>query len=381
MRIVYALLSPTFGMHQYTADIANRMARQGHEVHLVTTTHVPRDRYATAVTLHSPVTTTNTGLSRETLQWNQYRQTLTTIFALKPDLVHFTGPHLWNASLVFQLKQRGCKVIHTIHDLDPHSGLRLGRLLHIWNRLIIRASDHILVHGEAYRQRLQKHGVPAHKISCTPLLFLFLSDQQTSQLDTTPVYAEPFALFFGRFEPYKGLDGLLHAYSKIADVLAQASNSNPRLVLAGSGALPSRWVDKLPPGVELRNRFIGDTEALDLFRRCSLVVLPYTDATQSGLIASAYYFGKPVLVTRSGALPEYVEDGRTGFIVSPNNVDELAQTMMNAFADTTRLQKMGAAGRIWYESQRAKELNTLLKLYTDQVNSQTVSRKFSVMEV
>lgn len=46
MRIVYVLLSPTFGMHQYTADLANRMAEQGHAVVLVTTTTFARDRYS-----------------------------------------------------------------------------------------------------------------------------------------------------------------------------------------------------------------------------------------------------------------------------------------------------------------------------------------------
>ena len=42
MRICYVVLSPTFGMHQYTADPANRMAAAGHELHLVTTTRAPR---------------------------------------------------------------------------------------------------------------------------------------------------------------------------------------------------------------------------------------------------------------------------------------------------------------------------------------------------
>ena len=57
MRICYVLLSPTFGMHQYTADLANRMAQADHQVHLVTTRHYPRDRYLPAVIPHTPVAT------------------------------------------------------------------------------------------------------------------------------------------------------------------------------------------------------------------------------------------------------------------------------------------------------------------------------------
>ena len=46
MRICYVLLSPTYGMHQYTADLANRMLDAGHDVRLVTTATAPRDRYS-----------------------------------------------------------------------------------------------------------------------------------------------------------------------------------------------------------------------------------------------------------------------------------------------------------------------------------------------
>ena len=67
MRLCYVLLSPTFGMHQYTADIANRMANAGHEVHLVTTRRYPPDRYAPGVTVHTPVGERNTGLSLDAL--------------------------------------------------------------------------------------------------------------------------------------------------------------------------------------------------------------------------------------------------------------------------------------------------------------------------
>ena len=65
MRICYVLLSPTFGMHQYTADLANRMALAGHDVHLVTSVRYPRASYLPVVTVHTPVDTRNTGFSRD----------------------------------------------------------------------------------------------------------------------------------------------------------------------------------------------------------------------------------------------------------------------------------------------------------------------------
>ena len=75
----------------------------------------------------------------------------------------------------------------------------------------------------------------------------------------------------------------------------------------------------LPPGVELRDRRIADDEAEALFRSAAVLVLPYRDATQSALVAAAYAFGVPVIVTDVGALPEYVvrcdRPGETGWVV------------------------------------------------------------------
>ena len=116
----------------------------------------------------------------------------------------------------------------------------------------------------------------------------------------------------------------------------------------------------------MRSGLIEDDEAIDLFRRCSLVVLPYVDATQSALIAAAYFFGKPVIVTRTGALPEYVVDGETGWVIEPRNPQALAECLLNAFSDPARLAEMGEAGRAWYRAQRRIEHSTLLAMYRRQ---------------
>ena len=57
-----------------------------------------------------------------------------------------------------------------------------------------------------------------------------------------------------------------------------------------------------------------------LFDSCDLVVLPYTDASNSGPLMLAYSFGKPVIVTNVGNLAEYVADKENGFVIPPNNL-------------------------------------------------------------
>ncbi len=85
-----------------------------------------------------------------------------------------------------------------------------------------------------------------------------------------------------------------------------------------------------------------------------MVVLPYTGATQSALIAAAYAFSKPVLVSDSGALPEYVTPGETGWVVPAGNVQALAGSLYSALADPDRLAHMGQQGRRWYVEQRRR---------------------------
>lgn len=407
VRLVYLLLSPTFGMHQYTADLANRMAAapEVEAVHVVTTAALPRDRYSPAVHPHTPVATRDTGFSPQGLDLPALRRALRTVEEIAaapgqgpvdsahrsaasgqqpalssqrsavtdhrspitnhrspatvhrspsppPALVHITGVHLWNVLLVPALRRRGLPVVHTLHDLDPHVGVRFGALIRLWNRLILRSADRVLVHGQVYRRRLLEAGMPPDRVAYAPLLHLFLDHAHSAAVEAGEmgeVRYEPWALFFGRLERYKGVDTLL----------AAVQQAGVQAVVAGAGALDS----PLPPGVVLRRERIGDGEALDLFRRCGLLVLPYRDATQSALVAAAYAFRKPVLVTRTGALPEYVQEGVTGWVVPPGDATALSQALAAALADPSRLARMGAAGRHWYEAQRSLEYQALLDLY------------------
>lgn len=355
-------------MHQYTADLANRAANAGLDVavHLVTTSNYPADRYAPVVQAHTPLTSHNTGLALSSLRLSRLRAVWQCIREIEPDLVHFTGPHLWNVALLHRLRQAGIPTIHTLHDLDPHQGARGGGLLHVWNGLVLRLADYILVHGRTYEQRLYRARA---QVVYTPLLHLFVShelDQTLGQQAAAVNPGDPFILFFGRLEKYKGVDDLLTAYAQLRGIFTANGQPDaliPRLVLAGPGRLHDLWAGSLPPGVEVRNRLVGDAEAVDLFRRCSLVALPYVDGTQSALIPAAYYFGKPVVVTRVGALAEYVEEARTGLVVEPGHPASLTRALYTALSDPDRLAQMGQAGRAWYEQQREQETRQLWQLY------------------
>ncbi len=362
MRICYTLLSPTFEMHQYTADLANRMAQAGHEVHLVTSSYAPLDRYIPAVIVHTPVDTVSTGSLLEGLKLAGRRKATKMILDIDPDLVHFSGPHIWNLSLMHKLKARGLPIIHTLHTIDPPWGSSYGAVIRLWNRQIVRTADHILVHGQTFLQRLLAMGVSRERVTSTPLLHLFIGGSWLGSFPdlAASVEYQPWALFFGRLKPYKGVEYLISACA-----MMKTDKSFPgRVIIAGFGDLSQYWGGSLPARLEIHNYWIDDEEAMDLFCRCGLVVLPYVDASQSALIAAAYYFRKPVIVTRMGALPEYVREGETGFIVEPDHPAALARCLERVLDDPVRLGRMGSAGRAWYEVHRMEQEAALIQVYT-----------------
>jgi glycosyltransferase involved in cell wall biosynthesis len=414
MNITYVLLSPTFGMHQYTADLANRAvvgtferchveplqpgdapAPQRANVALVTTATLPRDRYSPAVTIHTPVTTQGTGFSREGLDIAAYRRVLDVLTCQRANvstcqrvnvstLAHFTGVHAWNIPLVRALRRRGVPVVHTLHDLDPHHGVRYPALIRLWNRLIIASGCHLLVHGRRYRDQLLAAGVAPARVTYTPLLHGFLAAdrpwpperwnvQTCERANVKTLERANDVLFFGRVEAYKGVDTLLAAWTATSgDLRMNSSNSwqTTRLIIAGPVARDVT-LPPLPPAVELRNRRVADDEAEALFRSAAVLVLPYRDATQSALVAAAYAFGVPVIVTEVGALPEYVVAGatglgETGWVAPPGDAGALAAVMREALADPARLRRMGAAGRAWFEARRREEQGALGRMYASQ---------------
>jgi len=420
--ITFAVLSPTYGMHLYTADLARTVSvgasgagrldsgrdvacnvsttngrHSDPPVRVVTTTTAPRDVYDPGIDLVAPITTHGTGFSREGLDLRSYRNLQSSIFNLQSSdqwgptfllpssIFHFTGVHAWNVPLVYALRRRGVHVIHTLHDLAAHSGVRHAGLIGLWNRLIIASGATILVHGRCWRDELIRRGVPASRVVYTPLLHGFWSaatdpDQPStrptssffhlqSSIPPSPEQSSIFnlqssivALFFGRIEPYKGAEVLVEAWRQLQVEGQQVEGCT--LVLAGKVADGVR-LGELPPGVEVWDRRIGDEEGIDLFRRAAVLVLPYRDATQSALVAAAARFGVPAIVTRTGALPEYVVDGETGWIVPPGDAGALAAALAEALSSPELLVQIGAAARSWYDDARLEEQRTLTELYGD----------------
>jgi glycosyltransferase involved in cell wall biosynthesis len=89
----------------------------------------------------------------------------------------------------------------------------------------------------------------------------------------------------------------------------------------------------LSASVRLVDRYVANEEVALYFSAADLVVLPYTSATQSGVVTIAYSFERPVVTTKVGGLPEVVIDGQTGFLVDPADPAALADAVVRYYQE------------------------------------------------
>lgn len=150
----------------------------------------------------------------------------------------------------------------------------------------------------------------------------------------------PVILAFGLIRPYKGTDVLLEAFRWL------------------EGA--ELWVVGRPFGVEIDDlvelargargtvrfvpRFVSDAELPAYFRRADLVVLPYTDAEQSGVLYTALAFGKPIVLSAVGGFPEVAAHG-AGRLVAPGDAEALAAALAELLADPAERERLAAGAR------------------------------------
>jgi glycosyltransferase involved in cell wall biosynthesis len=345
-------------MYQVVADLANRFCQE-HSVHLIAARSAPVHRFAPDVRIHRLAHSGNSGMEWASLDLFTLARVLRTVVQIAPDLVHITAPHVWNLPLILWLRDRRIPVLYTLHDLDPHLGTPFSRLMRFFNQMVVRLVDQLFVYGAVYKNRLVAEGLDEHTIAVIPLTQLFLSHEGETALRRQPpaLKYERSVLFFGRLAPYKGIDTLLEAFRLL-------EGSSIQLVIAGKGEIAQYLpASGLPSNVTVRNRHIADAEGIELFAACGLLAMPYRDATQSAQIPTAYFFRKPVIATRSGALPEYVEDGQTGYLIDVDAADQLADCIREAFARPGQLQAMGQAGYRWYEEHREQQFAILDKEY------------------
>ena len=225
-------------------------------------------------------------------------------------------------------------LVTTIHDVTPHPGdgnaapgLQYTKAASIWR------SRRVIVHTDGMRRELAaRFRVQTQRIDVIPhgelgSLYKLLARKSGLQ----PVRREPFTLlFFGRIWPYKGLKYLLEAFA-----IVQREIPEVKLIIAGRGGdldANEALINSLT-GIELVRSFIPETDVAGLYERSSVTVLPYIEASQSGVSSIAFTMGSIVVASRVGGLADLIRDHSTGILVEPRNPGALASALIQLLRD------------------------------------------------
>ncbi len=280
------------------------------------------------------------------------------LIKLKPDIIQF-GEIKFPFESVFlsRLSKNGLILSQICHEFEHRESQ--GYFSSLIDRMYVATFKHfsaIFFHANENRERfLSAFNYPAENIHVIPhgneTFFLKAAAKIRGGEDLRQRYGlqenERVVLFFGMLTPSKGLPDLIDAFAIVRQ------HSSVKLVIAG---YPSKYIDvnalrtqvsdhELLDQVIFDNRYIPIESIGRLMELATLVVYPYRNATQSGSLQVAYAFGRPVIATKVGGLPEVVEDGRSGFLVPPRAPDKLAKKIVELVNSPDLADQMGRYAR------------------------------------
>jgi glycosyltransferase involved in cell wall biosynthesis len=305
----------------------------------------------------------------------------------KPQIAHLHNIyHQLTPSIIPVFKKYGIKIVLTLHDCKlvcpNYLALRKGQICtacqgeFFWKPFFLNCQNSrmhsLLLAVEAYWHKWRKTYEDVD-LFLTPSQFLanLISNRIASEkirilhngVDTDccpPTFSDEgyYALYFGRLSREKGIFTLLQAHEQVAERVP--------LKIVGTGELEEELRIRYPD-VTFLGRKTGE-ELFDVVANAAFVIVPsecYENCSMAILEAMA--FGKPVIASRLGGIPEQINDGETGMLFENGNVVELAEKMDLLFSDVRLREQMGRAARRKVEKEYAlvDHNRQLLTIYTN----------------
>jgi glycosyltransferase involved in cell wall biosynthesis len=242
------------------------------------------------------------------------------------------------------IRMLGKKAVYTAHDVLPHSRDNA------WNRIIYRiiySLQHLIIaHTHFIRNRIiNEFGINTAKIVCTRHgvyqreVHEDITREAARERLALPNDATVF-LFFGIIAAYKGPDILLQS------ILFLPEPKDIHVLFAGKlsaeyrqefesmmAAFPSENITK-------HLQYIKDEDIEYYFKAADATVLPYKEASQSGVLFMSYTYGIPVIVPDIGEFPEDIIPGQTGYVFKANDPHDLADTLLRFMAENKNSESL-----------------------------------------
>lgn len=264
---------------------------------------------------------------------------VTTAFkiAKQSDAMFFCMTHPYNfiAMYIFKFLNPKIKVFCIINDAKFHQGEKYVHLRSFLQRLEVYLTDHLCTLSEKVRSELLDL-YPDREIVVFPHGLLDYGIESKAR-----TAGEPFKFgFLGRIEEYKGVGILLGAFQ----ILKEKLKDGVVLIIAGKGDLKKYNIDIIDKnvGIKIINRYLEEDEVASILTEFDALVLPYTEASQSGLVPLALGKAIPIVATRVGGLEEQCKVGKFSILIEKNDQRQLAAAMYNLVQDENLYSELSA---------------------------------------
>jgi len=251
---------------------------------------------------------------------------------MRADVVISAMNHVWTPLVASALPAAGIPFVSMVHDALPHP----GDPAFAWDwrlRQELNAAAGAVVFSEPVEAAVaaRRPGLPILRLPLGAHIPAGTAASGAPQADF---------LFFGRLRAYKGLDLLRDAFAALrarhpGATLRVVGEGDPEACAPGLAALP---------GVTVEARWVPDSEMSSLVASARAVVLPYREASQSGVLPIALALGVPVVATPVGGLSGQLEHGVSGLLAEDSSALALAGAM-EAMLDPARRAALSAGAR------------------------------------
>ena len=332
-----ALVDPSGYSRPYDHELARALAARGHRVTLWTSTFAhgsapPPEGYEVREHFyrHSNALAVG-GRLRPAAKAAEHVADLARMWralgAQRPDVVHVQWSVLRPVERPFyrRMQRAGSAVVFTAHDPVPNVG---GAARRRSVAATARSFARVICHSEWGRAALvDRCGVDPGRVRVIPHgVFAYLRDLPAMPSPVDP--PGPLAVLPGLIRPYKGVDVMLAAWPRVRELAPEAT-----LLVAGRPMMDVAELDSAQPGVVFLPRFLSDAELAAALRRADVVVLPYRRIDNSGVLAAALAFGKPLVLSDVGGFGELHRTECVGELVPPGDAGALGEAVGRVLAD------------------------------------------------
>lgn len=248
-----------------------------------------------------------------------------------PWWVSFWTPQFWTISFLIKRFTRA-RILFICHNVVEHESKLPDKLC---TKIVLNKGDYYIVHSEEDLVNLRKIKFDADVKKCYHPTYDVFRTGSISKEDARVQLGIKgnTILFFGFVRPYKGLKYLLDAMPAII------KHVDVHLLIVGEfWQGENEYQDQIRElGIEERimivDKYVPNEEVGVYFAASDLLVMPYISATGSGIIQAAFGCHKPVVSTSVGCLPEVINDGKTGYVISPESSHEIASAVISFYKE------------------------------------------------